>query len=222
MSEKDLGRYAVIALWFIAGAITLIGFFWGMFGEATGTSSLLLTSGIGVFFLLGLHNWLFPEPTIANLLIFILGGVVIVCLLNILDAQGRRVDVTLEYYGILLLLPIGALIFYEYRTDIMSNFHRTGLTLNNNLSFLGYYNSTALCININDNKGKYLVVTINGQKVILEKLDSEYVSRALFIEAIHQKGIVCLNYDRLKKQLTLIIRDSTGSVLDIVDCAIEE
>lgn len=222
MSEKDLGRYAVIALWFIAGGSAAIGILQALIGDTLGMSEFLLASGIGGLFLLGLHNKLFPEPTIANLLIFILGGVVIVCLLNILDAQGRRVDVTLEYYGLLLLLPIGALIFYEYRTDIMSNFHRSGLTLNNNLSFLGYYNSTALCININDNKGKYLVVTINGQKVILEKSDSEYVSRALFLEAIHQEGIVCLNYDRLKKQLTLIIRDSTGSVLDIVDCTIEE
>lgn len=222
MNEKDLGSYAFVALIVLSGASALIGLLGALIFDGVGTESVLLASGIGGLFLLRLHHKIFPKPTIANLLIFILGGIVLICLITISDAQGRTVDVTWAYYGLLLLLPIGALIFYEYRTDIMSNFHRSGLTLNNNLRFLGNYNSTALYININDNKGKYLVVTINEQKVILEKVDSEYVSRAFFIEAINQEGIVCLNYDRLKKQLTLIIKDSTGSVLDIVDCKVEE
>lgn len=217
--DKKLGTYAVLSLWAISAASALIGFLGVMFIESTGTFSVLLASGIGMFFLLGLYSRIFPDPSIASLSAFCLTAVVLVCVINILDAQGRQVDVTSSYYGLILLIPITLLLLYEFKVDVIASFNKSGISLNHGLTYQGRFGQISLTVFIEDNKGKYLIVLLNNQRVILELIDSQFVSSPLFIESLGRKGVICITYDRLKKLLTLVIKDDLGYVLELVECA---
>lgn len=222
MSKRDkvFGKQLYIVLASIGAILILIGLIGAANGHETGTYSVILFDGFAILFLLGVYDKLFPEPGIVNLLIFVLSGIFLFCLINILDAIGRQVDVTNSYYGLLLIIPIVLLSFHEFKVDIKSSLQTSGLILNGGLVFRGFLDQEEFLVKIEDNKGKYLIIRLNGQKIILEKSDNEYVSSIIQINTLAKGCVVHISYDKLKKELTLVFKDATGSVLELIDCSL--